>query len=143
MYFWWIKLANRNNLIPRLKVSKETISDTIIYNSFQNFVKWKKSIVLKRIFIICSIVIFFIKDGYSQKIEKSLWHGFEKESFSVGSRNAYIVKPVHALPGNPWVWRASFPDWHTDMDSILLSKGFYIAYLSVDDQYGSPQSLQV
>ena len=50
---------------------------------------------------------------------------------------------MHALPGNPWVCRASFPDWHTDMDSILLSKGFYIAYLSVDDQYGSPQSLQV
>jgi len=71
------------------------------------------------------------------------WKGFEKSEFSIDGHKAYYVKPAHALPGNPWVWRASFPDWHTDMDSILLTKGFYIAYISVDDQYGSPQSLQV
>ncbi|MDB5131511.1 MAG: Alpha/beta hydrolase family protein [Mucilaginibacter sp.] len=69
--------------------------------------------------------------------------GFEKTTFVIDGHPAYYVKPAHALPGNPWVWRSSFPDWHTDIDSILLSKGFYVAYVSVDDQYGSPQSLQV
>jgi len=73
----------------------------------------------------------------------STWKGFERVTFTINGHDAYYVKPKQALPGNPWVWRASFPDWHTDMDSILLTKGFYVAYISVDDQYGSPQSLQV
>jgi len=78
-----------------------------------------------------------------EKPAPGLWKGFEKKALAIEGHMAYYVKPAHALPGNPWVWRASFPDWHTDMDSILLSRGFYIAYISVDDQYGSPQSLQV
>src|SRR6185312_11612830 len=78
-----------------------------------------------------------------EKLAANSWKGFEKVSFSIDGNNAYYVKPVRPLPGNPWVWRASFPDWHTDMDSILLAKGFYIAYISVDNQYGSPQLLRV
>src|ERR1700730_12172602 len=71
------------------------------------------------------------------------WMGFKRVFVTIDNHKAYYVKPDNPLPGNPWVWRASFPDWHTDMDSILLTKGFYVAYISVDDQYGSPQSLQV
>jgi len=84
--------------------------------------------------------------GCANGQEKSLtgtWKGFEKTTISIDGHSAYYVKPEHALPGNPWVWRASFPDWHPDMDSILLTRGFYVAYVSVDDQYGSPQALQV
>ncbi len=88
------------------------------------------------------LIVFLFAKGQDKPVMGS-WKGFEKSEFSIDGYKAYYVKPTHALPGNPWVWRASFPDWHTDMDSILLSKGFYIAYLSVDDQYGSPRSLQV
>jgi len=88
------------------------------------------------------VSIFLLSKGQEKPVQDS-WKGFEKTAFSIGGYKASYVKPAHALPGNPWVWRASFPDWHTDMDSILLSRGFYIAYISVDDQYGSPQSLQV
>jgi sialidase-1 len=86
--------------------------------------------------------IFLMVKGQDKPVA-GLWKGFEKSEFSLNGVKAYYVKPAHPLPGNPWVWRASFPDWHTDMDSILLSKGFFIAYISVDDQYGSPQALQV
>lgn len=87
-------------------------------------------------------IVFAFVNGQDRSVNNS-WKGFEKVVFSIEGHNAYYVKPAHALPGNPWVWRASFPDWHTDMDSILLTKGFYIAYISDDDQYGSPQAMQV
>lgn len=71
------------------------------------------------------------------------WKGFERVNIAIGTHKAYYVKPKKALEGNPWVWRASFPDWHTDIDSILLTKGFHVAFVNVDDQYGSPYALQV
>jgi sialidase-1 len=71
------------------------------------------------------------------------WKGFERVNITIGAHKAYYVKPEKALEGNPWVWRASFPDWHTDIDSILLTKGFHVAFVNVDDQYGSPYALQV
>ncbi len=71
------------------------------------------------------------------------WKGFERDYHITGDHISWIVKPAVPLPGNPWIWRASFPDWHTEMDSLLLSKGFYLGYVSVDDQYGSPYSMQV
>jgi len=71
------------------------------------------------------------------------WMGFKRVFITIDGHKAYYVKPDSPLPGNPWIWRASFPDWHTQMDSILLKKGFYVAYINVDDQYGSPQAMQV
>jgi sialidase-1 len=73
----------------------------------------------------------------------SQWKGFEKVQLTIDGHEAYYVKPQHALAGNPWVWRASFPDWHTEIDSILLTKGFYVVFVNVDNQYGSPAALQV
>jgi sialidase-1 len=71
------------------------------------------------------------------------WKGFERVNFTIDGHPAYYVKPNKPLPGNPWAWRSSFPDWHTDADSILLSRGMYVAYVDVDNQYGSPQAMQV
>jgi len=71
------------------------------------------------------------------------WHGFSRENFTFNNRNAWIVKPNHPLEGNPWVWRAHFPDWHTAMDSILLEKGFHIAYINTNDMFGSPSAMQI
>ncbi|MGM9476130.1 GDSL-type esterase/lipase family protein [Pedobacter sp. GSP4] len=76
-------------------------------------------------------------------IKKETWKGFEKVSFNIAGHEAWYVKPAKALTGKPWVWRASFPNWHTDMDSILLAKGFHVFFVNVDDQYGSPYAMQV
>lgn len=70
------------------------------------------------------------------------WKGFERINFKLGDYNAYYVKPNKPLDGKPWIWRTSFPDWHTEMDSLLLTKGMYVVYLSIDNQYGSPQAMQ-
>ncbi|HRN55396.1 MAG TPA: SGNH/GDSL hydrolase family protein, partial [Agriterribacter sp.] len=78
-----------------------------------------------------------------QEPQQSKWHGFVKHSFVFNGKQAHIVAPQQALPGNPWVWRAYFPDWHTDMDSILLSRGFHIAYVDCGDMFGSAEAMQV
>lgn len=71
------------------------------------------------------------------------WKGFKKTKFRFADRDAFYVQPNQPLPGNPWVWRAHFPDWHTEMDSILLSRGFYVAYVNTNNLFGHPQAMQV
>lgn len=78
---------------------------------------------------------------YGQQTEP--WKGFEKVRFDFQGRQAWYVRPAIALEGNPWVWRAHFPDWHTDMDSILVSWGFHVAYVNTNDLFGHPSALLV
>jgi sialidase-1 len=77
------------------------------------------------------------------QVTADLWHGFVRTHFTFNGRNAWIVKPNKALTGNPWIWNAHFPDWHTDVDSILLSRGFHVVYLNTNGMYGSPEAMQV
>lgn len=98
---------------------------------------------MNRIFLIAFGFLLCTLTTRAQSTASARWKGFEKVGLTVGGHQAYIVKPGAPLAGNPWVWRTSFPDWHTDMDSILLAKGFYVAYLSIDDQYGSSAAMQV
>ncbi|MDP4212490.1 MAG: GDSL-type esterase/lipase family protein [Bacteroidota bacterium] len=76
------------------------------------------------------------------RVHTDQWNGFQRVRFSIGGHEAWYVKPDKPLPGNPWIWRASFPDWHTEMDSLLLSKGMYVVFINVDNQYGSPAAMQ-
>jgi len=70
-------------------------------------------------------------------------HGFAKERFSFKGREAWVVNPIESLPGNPWIWRAHFPDWHTSIDSILLAKGFHIAYVNTNDMFANDTAMAV
>ncbi len=80
----------------------------------------------------------------AQNPEKTTsWKGFEKVSFNFEEREAWYVKPVKEIPGKPWVWRAHFPTWHTEIDSILLSRGFHMAYVNTNDMFGHPKAMQV
>lgn len=99
---------------------------------------------MKRIWIALVLLLplfSFATENYGDKTDK--WHGFERMHFSFDGRNAWIAKPNNPLEGKPWVWRAHFPEWHTDVDSILLSRGFHIAYVNTNDMYGSPKAMQV
>jgi lysophospholipase L1-like esterase/pimeloyl-ACP methyl ester carboxylesterase len=71
------------------------------------------------------------------------WHGFTKYEFQIDRRNARIVVPDKAAPGKPWVWRARFPDWHYQMDSILVRKGFHVVYINTDELLGSPGCVEI
>ena len=74
--------------------------------------------------------------------EKSDWHGFTRYDFQVDRHKAYIIVPDKAAPGKPWVWRARFPEWHYQMDSILAGKGYHIAYINTDGLFGSPKAME-
>lgn len=78
-----------------------------------------------------------------QSVTVSNWKSFERNSFKFQDREAWIVKPHQPVAGNPWVWRAHFPDWHTEMDSILLSRGFHVVYINTNDLFGHPKALNV
>ncbi|NBU36377.1 MAG: SGNH/GDSL hydrolase family protein, partial [Bacteroidetes bacterium] len=69
--------------------------------------------------------------------------GFEREHFVFQGRKAWLIKPEKELEGKPWIWRAHFPEWHTEVDSILLSKGFHIVYLNTNDMFGSNAAMQI
>jgi len=69
--------------------------------------------------------------------ESSSWKGFEKISFQVDGRNAYVVLPESPARNNPWVWRTRVPNWHTDVDLHLLEKRYSIGYIKL----GGPFSI--
>ncbi len=75
--------------------------------------------------------------------KKSVWKGFDKYSFDFYGRPAHIVVPEKPLEGKPWVWRARFPNWHTEMDSILVSEGFYVVFINTNAMFGSPGAMAV
>jgi sialidase-1 len=90
------------------------------------------------------ILLTFSNNLLAQADEQtSVWKSFEKVEFSFQNTKAWYVKPKKALPGNPWVWRAHFPTWHTDMDSVLLTRGFHVAYVNTNDLFAHPKAMQV
>ena len=109
--------------------------------------KINKSILRDRLFLplLCVLQLLVVaQSGANGDLgEKSEWKGFDRFDFEFEGKNAHIVLPTRALPGNPWVWRARFPGWHTEMDSILLSKGFHVAFINTNNQYGSPRAVAI
>ena len=54
-----------------------------------------------------------------------------------------MIVPDKAAPGKPWIWRARFPDWHYEMDSMLVRRGFFVVYLNTDYLFGSPKCVEI
>lgn len=74
---------------------------------------------------------------------KSRWKGFVRYDFDFNGRACRIVCPDKPGEGNPWVWNARFPDWHTEVDSLLLSEGFYITFINTNEFNGSPEGVRI
>ncbi len=71
------------------------------------------------------------------------WKGFAKLEFEFNGISAYYLAPKESIDGNPWIWRAHFPEWHTEMDEVLLEKGFHVAYINTNDMFGAPQAMMI
>jgi sialidase-1 len=101
---------------------------------------------MKHIFLL-SIYWLFFSDVFGQNERDTTFtdqrQGFEREHFVFQGRKAWLIKPAKELEGKPWVWRAHFPEWHTEVDSILLSEGFHIVYLNTNDMFGSNAAMQI
>ena len=68
------------------------------------------------------------------KASAETWHGFKKQSFKVDTASAYIVVPEKPMPGNPWLWRTYSPEFHVEIDSILVTKGFHIGFININNK---------
>jgi hypothetical protein len=73
----------------------------------------------------------------------SLWKGYTRYHFEVDGRDAFVTAPKTTSDQKEWVWRARFPEWHTEMDEILLDSGVFIAYINTDNMFGSPRAMEV
>jgi len=73
----------------------------------------------------------------------SIWKGFTRYHLKFHGKAAFITTPNRPFTENHWVWRARFPEWHTEMDEILLNEGFCIVYINTDNQFGSPKAMEV
>lgn len=102
---------------------------------------------MKKIAVLFAALLLHLQAINAQPLqfpgEKSEWKGFTRYNFEFKGRECRIVCPARPAPGNPWIWNARFPDWHTDIDSILLSEGFYVTYINTNEFNGSPEGVAI
>lgn len=72
----------------------------------------------------------------------SEWHGGERHDFKCGERAAILVCPRTPAEGRPWIWRTEFFGHEPQADAALLAQGWHVAYLDVQNLYGSPTALE-
>ena len=74
---------------------------------------------------------------------KSKWERYDRYDFKFKNRNAIVVVPQKAAPGNPWIWRPAFFAAFPSVDIALLAKGFHVAYYDLTHLYGSPHAVKL
>lgn len=106
-----------------------------------------KRVSLLAVLLYCTVPVLKAKtpdiNNSGDSVIVSAWKSFTRYDLKFEQRNARLIVPPDPLPGNPWVWRARFPDYHTEADSILVSEGFHIAYINTNGMFGSPNAVAV
>ncbi|NNE01389.1 MAG: alpha/beta hydrolase [Pirellulaceae bacterium] len=74
--------------------------------------------------------------------KQSKWNGFDRFHFRHSGSACYLIVPTEPLPGNPWIWRARFPDFHAEMDVELIRGGYHLAYFDVAGKFGCPETIE-
>lgn len=94
-------------------------------------------------FLFLTSFIFSLSFGQTKtnEIQQTTWKGYKRFNFNIEDKEAHLTRPENPLPGNPWLWRARFPNYHAEIDSMLLAKGFHVAYINTDNQFGSPKAV--
>lgn len=67
--------------------------------------------------------------------------GHRCHDVTLAGRPGFLMEPSHPRPGQPWVWKAEFPDTWTEADRALVDAGFHLAHLVVGNTFGSPPAL--
>ena len=75
--------------------------------------------------------------------KQSNWKGYNKTEFQVDGNTAFVVEPKKPAAGKPWVWRARFPTYHTEIDEMLLKDGYHIAHINTGPRFGSIHALKI
>ncbi|HMD29626.1 MAG TPA: alpha/beta hydrolase, partial [Steroidobacteraceae bacterium] len=70
------------------------------------------------------------------------WRGFDCVELVVDDRDCTLVRPDVPLKGKPWIWRTEFFGAFPALDVALLKAGFHLAYIDVQNMYGSPVAMR-
>ena len=89
--------------------------------------------------LVCAVVAAFELPG--APLSGAEWNGFEKRDFVVDGRNAFLIIPKSAAKDSPWIWRTEFFGHEPQADLALLKKGFHVAYIDIQNMYGSPVAM--
>ncbi|WP_448699989.1 alpha/beta hydrolase [Mucilaginibacter sp. AW1-3] len=94
---------------------------------------------IKNLFAIIITVLATSYQLYAQT--DTLWKGFKRTDFIVAERKCIVVSPQTPAPGRPWIWRTEFFGNEPHADSALLTKGYYLVYMNMQDMYGAPMAM--
>ncbi len=75
-------------------------------------------------------------------IRDDIYNGFIMQTFDVDGCKCHLVEPHKAKAGRPWVWKAEFFEAFPKFELAMLEKGFYLAYITVGNTFGSPSALK-
>lgn len=80
---------------------------------------------------------------HAEQIRVADWHGFSQKIFHLMGRECYLVSPKTPAKGSPWIWRTEFFGHEPQTDIALLEKGYHVAYIDLQNLYGSPASVRL
>ena len=89
----------------------------------------------------CLALLSFVFSSSTSLAET--WQGFSKIDFVVDQHKAFLIEPAVAAPGRPWIWRTEFFGHQPQADIVLLKKGFHVAYVDLQNLYGSPTAMAI
>ncbi|MGZ0709664.1 alpha/beta hydrolase fold domain-containing protein [Coraliomargarita sp. W4R53] len=73
---------------------------------------------------------------------ESSFHGFKQHDFQLEGLDCKVVSPKTDAEGKPWIWRTNSFGNESKIDIVFLEQGFHIAYVAVDNLFGSPEAVQ-
>jgi lysophospholipase L1-like esterase len=71
----------------------------------------------------------------------SNWEGYKRLDFIVDGRSCILVVPKEPAQNNPWIWRTEFFGAFAQADIALLGKGYFVAYMDMQNMYGAPVAM--
>ena len=79
--------------------------------------------------------------GELNPVRQGAWHGYRRLDFESAGRAGFVVMPHEAAPNRPWIWRPEFFNHEPQTDLALLERGWHVAYVNVQNLFGSPTAL--
>jgi pimeloyl-ACP methyl ester carboxylesterase/lysophospholipase L1-like esterase len=82
--------------------------------------------------------------GFTGKMAPAVasdWEGYKRLDFIVDGRNCLLIVPKQPAQNNPWIWRTEFFGAFAQADIALLGKGYYVAYMDMQNMYGAPVAM--
>lgn len=79
--------------------------------------------------------------GGTPVVHHTVWNGYLEDTFVLDGHHCLIVLPKSFASTKPWIWRPEFFGAFDQADQALLAKGYPIAYMDMENIFGSPPAM--